>query len=180
MRGQWVEPYSQGSSPSRSTVFWSSLPAWSRARTINRTGLVNLGYGEHGIYLKCRNSEVAENTITNWEHGDGISQRYGNGRLIGNTISNPGKPAGSAGIGIAFFPYESEHLSSEWIDNTISDVDTGMYAPLHDSGSPAPGGTTLENFIIEKNTIGPLTGGTGKYTNLESKGTIAIKENTLR
>ena len=27
------KPYSQGSSPTRSTVFWSSLPAWSRART---------------------------------------------------------------------------------------------------------------------------------------------------
>jgi hypothetical protein len=138
---------------------------------INRTGLVNLGYGEHGIYLKCRNSEVADNTITNFKD-DGISQRYGGGTIVGNTISG-------GGIGIAFFPYDSQQHTTHWKNNTITATDTGMYAPATDSGSPSPGGTTLENFMIEGNTIGPLTGGSQDWINVKSEGTVTTKENTL-
>jgi hypothetical protein len=56
--------------------------------------------------------------------------------------------------------------------------DTGMYAPLTDSGSPAPGGTTLEKFVIGKNTIGPLTR-ENKYIEVRSEGTVTTNENTL-
>ena len=114
---------------------------------INRTGLVDLGYGEHGIYLKCRNTEVADNTITNFGV-DGISQRYGNGTIVRNKISK-------GSIGIAFFPYDNQPHTSVWAENEVVGTATGLYAPATDSGSPSPGGTTLESFVLSKNVIGP-------------------------
>ena len=140
---------------------------------IENCALVNYGYGEHGIYLKCRNTEVADNTITNFGV-DGISQRYGNGTIVRNKISK-------GSIGIAFFPYDNQPHTSVWAENEITGTDTGFYAPASDTGSPAPGGTTLESFVLSKNVIGPLTGGGSDWIYLRTKGTITEPGgNTLR
>jgi hypothetical protein len=141
---------------------------------ITQTGRHDFGWGEHGIYLKCRNSEVSNNTITAFKDS-GISQRYGNDTLIKNTISN----GHGGGIGIAFFPYDSTSHTSRWVENTIRETTTGLYVPPRDSGSPPPGGTTRENFIVDKNTIGPLTAHGDGWSDMHSEGRISFSENTL-
>ena len=138
---------------------------------IANTGQVDLGYGEHGIYLKCRDSEVAHNTITNFKD-NGISQRYGNVTIAGNTISG-------GGTGIAFFPYDSQPHTSRWTANVIGATETGLYAPASDSGSPPPG-ITLESFVISSNTIGPLTRGSHDWINVHTRGQAAMRANLLR
>jgi hypothetical protein len=131
---------------------------------IRNTGLVNLGYGEHGIYLKCRDSEVAGNVITNFAQ-DGISQRYGNARIVGNKIRG-------GAIGIAYFEYDEEALTSEWLENEIENTRTGMYA-AEGTGLVSPNGPDLESFILSKNVIGPLTGGSTDFMNMNTSGTIS-------
>ena len=143
---------------------------------IAQTGRHDFGWGEHGIYLKCKNSEVANNTITTFKD-TGISQRYGNDALINNKISNGA--AGGIGIGIAFFPYDASGHTSHWIGNEITETTTGLYAPAHDEGSPPPGGTTKENFIVEKNIIGPLKAHGEGWSDMHSEGTISFAGNTL-
>jgi Right handed beta helix region len=140
---------------------------------INQTGLVNFGYAEHGIYLKCRDSEVAHNTITNFAV-DGISQRYGGATVVANKISG-------GGTGIAFFPYDDQAHTSVWAENEVVGTETGFYAPATDPGSPPPGGTTLESFVLSKNIIGPLKGGSEDWIDMHTTGTITEPGgNTLR
>jgi Right handed beta helix region len=141
---------------------------------ISDTGLYDFGYGEHGIYLKCRNSQVSDNTITGFRDS-GISQRYGNDTVVKNRLS-----AGRAGsIGIAFFPYDPTGHTSRWRENEIRGVTTGLYVPLHDPGSPPPGGTTKESFVVESNSVGPLKGGGHDWINMRSLGRIKFGENRL-
>ena len=121
----------------------------------------SLNYGKHGIYLKVRNAKVVNNTITNFAE-DGISQRYSNGLLKGNKISG-------GGIGIAYFEYDHQAGTSEWVENEVTNTNTGFYAPLAMSGA-AP---AVENFILSKNTIGQLTGGSQDWINMLTAGTIA-------
>ena len=140
---------------------------------INNAGLVNLGYGEHGIYLKCRDSEVADNVITHFP-AEGVSQRYGNATIVGNRISG-------GNIGIGFIPYENQPHTSMWAGNEITETNTGLFAPATDSGSPPPGGTTLESFILSNNVIGPLKGGGHAWIDIHTRGTISEPGgNTLR
>jgi hypothetical protein len=143
---------------------------------IRNTGRHDFGWGEHGIYLKCKNSEVSNNVIATFKDS-GISQRYGNDSLINNKISNGA--AGGIGIGIAFFPYDASGHTSHWIGNEITETKTGLYVPAHDEGSPPPGGTTKENFIVEKNTIGPLKAHGEAWSDMHSEGTITFSGNTL-
>jgi hypothetical protein len=140
--------------------------------TINDTGLVDLGYAEHGIYLKCRDSEVAHNTITNFS-ASGISQRYGGATVVANKISGGGQ-------GIVFIPYDNLPNTSVWSENEVTNVQLGLYSPLHDAGSPPPGGTTHESFIISKNTIGPLTGGSTEFIEMHTTGTVSESANIIR
>jgi Periplasmic copper-binding protein (NosD) len=132
---------------------------------IANTGRVNLGYGEHGIYLKCRDSEVAHNVITNFP-AEGVSQRYGNATIVGNRISG-------GNIGIGFIPYDNQPHTSLWADNEVSETNTGLFAPATDSGSPPPGGTTLESFILSGNVIGPLKGGSHAWIDVHTRGTVS-------
>ena len=142
--------------------------------TITNTGRHNFGWGEHGIYLKCTNSEVSNNTITTFQDS-GISQRYGNDIIAKNKISN-----GNAGsIGIAFIPYAATGHTSHWVENNVSGTLTGLYTPLHDSGSPPPGGTTKENFVVERNAIGPLQEHANSWSDMHSAGKITFVQNTF-
>jgi hypothetical protein len=126
-------------------------------------------FGKHGIYLKVRNARIVNNTITNClaANADGISVRYGNSTITGNHISK-------CPDGIAFFQYDHEAGTSNWIENVISETTgAGIYVSPSDIG-----GQTRENFVIERNTIGPLT--SGVYVNLgKTTGTYKVKENTL-
>jgi len=134
--------------------------------TITNTGLdSSIAYGKHGIYLKVSNATVTNNTITNFS-ADGISVRYRSSVLTGNQISE-------GGIGIAWFEMETTAGTSHWNGNTISKTtDAGIYV-----SSPEPGEETLENFIIEHNTIQPAA---GVYMNLHpDAGTYTVQENTL-
>jgi Periplasmic copper-binding protein (NosD) len=141
---------------------------------ITKTGLHDFGWDEHGIYLKCTNSEVSNNTITAFQDS-GISQRYGNDTITKNRVSN-----GHAGsIGIEFIPYDSTGRTSHWVENNVSGTVTGLYAPLHDSGSPPPGGTTRENFVVERNAIGPLMEHGNGWIDMHSEGTIKFVQNSL-
>ena len=140
--------------------------------TINDTGLVDLGYAEHGIYLKCRDSEVAHNTITNFSI-TGISQRYGGATIVANKISGGEQ-------GIVFIPYDNVPNTSLWAENEVTDVQLGLYSPLNDAGSPSPGGTTHESFIISKNIIGPLTGGSTEFIEMHTTGTVSESANIIR
>lgn len=138
---------------------------------IANTGEVDLGYGEHGIYLKCRNSEVAHNTITNFRN-NGISQRYGNATIADNTISG-------GGTGIAYFPYDSQPHASLWTGNVITATEVGVYAPASDPGSPPPG-VTVESFTISSNIIGPLAAASHDWIDVHSRGRVTLRANALR
>jgi hypothetical protein len=121
----------------------------------------SLTYGKHGIYLKARNTKVVDNTITNFS-SDGISQRYSNCLLKGNKISG-------GEIGIAYFEYDHQAGTSEWVENEVTNTDTGFYAPLAMSGA-AP---AVESFVLSKNAIGPLKNGSHDWINMLTAGTIA-------
>ncbi len=78
------------------------------------------------------------------------------------------------GEGIGFFQYDHVAGTSHWTENVITGTtDTGIYVSPSDVG-----GNTRESFVIEHNTIGPLT--SGVHMNLsDTIGTYAVQENTL-
>ncbi|MGA2319411.1 MAG: hypothetical protein ABSG95_01540 [Solirubrobacteraceae bacterium] len=122
---------------------------------VNRTDLVRNVCGtaahfchEHGIYFRCRNSELVGNTVTNFG-ASGISQRFGNDTIARNKISKGGEGDETGSQGIQFFPFDNKESTSRWIENEISDVPVGMYVAYYDEGS---GDKYLkEHFIIDDN-----------------------------
>jgi hypothetical protein len=134
--------------------------------TIENCAQVNLGYGEHGIYLKSKDSQVENNTITNFGN-NGVSPRYGGDTIAYNNISN-------GGIGIAYFSYDWIPKTTYWHDNTISNVSTGMYAPIGGPGQTNPDGTDVENFVIQNNN---MTNGVSEHMNLQTTGTLTLTNN---
>jgi len=123
--------------------------------TVNRTGLISNICGtaarfchEHGIYCRCRNSEISDNTITNFSDA-GITQRYGNDTIKGNKISKGGETGETGSQGISFFPYDSKETTSRWVENEISNVPVGMYVADFDEGSGDK--YVKEHFIIDDN-----------------------------
>ena len=111
--------------------------------TITETGLnPALTFGTHGIYLKVADSTVTDNTITHFNN-DGISVRYRNNTITGNTISG-------GEIGLAWFQYDNQSGTSDWSNNTLSDLSTvGMFVCGTQEGCRRP----LESFHIAGNTI---------------------------
>jgi parallel beta-helix repeat protein len=131
--------------------------------TIENTGLDGDRHvNEHGIYLRAVNSRVLYNTITHFA-ADGVSVRYHNSRVEGNTISYGQE-------GIAWFQYDSVAGISTWSNNSISHVTgAGIYV------SPAnKGGETKESFIILNNTLARV----GTYMDLRrTSGTYEVRGN---
>jgi hypothetical protein len=132
--------------------------------TIENTGLDYTYFGEHGVYLKATNSTVSDNTITGF-HNDGVSARYRNSRIEGNTIQH-------GEVGIAWFQDGLTAGTSVWRDNAISHT-TGdsFYVSSADAG-----GRTRESFVIVSNT---MSKDAGSYMDLRpTGGTYTIAGNT--
>jgi parallel beta-helix repeat protein len=139
--------------------------------TITETGLdPSITWGKHGIYLKVSNATVIDNTITSFNN-DGISVRYRNSVLAGNTIS--GGP-----IGIGWFQYDPIAGTSHWTSNKISNTTVaGIYVSATSGDAEMGDLATKESFVIEHNTIDPAS---GVDMNLETtSGTYTTLENTL-
>jgi parallel beta-helix repeat protein len=139
--------------------------------TITDTGLdPSITWGKHGIYLKASNATVTDNTITSF-NTDGISVRYRNSVLAGNTIS--GGP-----IGIGWFQYDPIAGTSHWTSNKISNTTVaGIYVSATSGDAEMGDLATKESFVIEYNTIDPAA---GVEMNLETtSGTYETLENTL-
>lgn len=127
-----------------------------------------ISYGKHGIYLKGTECTITRNVIRNFST-DGISQRYG-----GNTVENNVITSGYVGIG--FFQYSSTASSTSWINNAISEVETGIYVPeacTIYSGGKATASKTSENFVLRGNIIGPIYGGESEYVTIKTTGTVS-------
>lgn len=118
---------------------------------------------EHGIYLRATNSNVLFNTITRFAD-DGVSVRYRNSRVEGNTISYGQE-------GIAWFQYDSIAGTSRWSGNRISHVSgAGIYVSTANQG-----GRTKESFVITGNTLAQV----GVSMTLEpTSGTYTVRGNT--
>ena len=132
--------------------------------TIEHTGLDYTYFGEHGVYLKATNSNVSDNTITRFRH-DGVSVRYRNSRIEGNTIQD-------GEVGIAWFQDDRSAGTSIWRDNAISHT-TGdsFYVSPADAG-----GHTRESFVIADNT---MSKDAGSYMALKpTRGTYTVTDNT--
>jgi Right handed beta helix region len=115
-----------------------------RGNTIRDVGWnPDLDYGKHGIYAKGPDLLVADNRISGFPNGSGISLRSRDARVIGNTIRH-------GGTGISFYREDSTIGTSAIIGNRILDV---SYAAFYYDNA---GG---ENFILEKNFF-MMTGGT--------------------
>lgn len=109
---------------------------------IINTGLnTTIAAAKHGIYLLSSNAEVSDCRIFN-SSTDGISCRYRNSTIRGNTIAG-------CQIGIAWFQTDSFYGQSEWTDNSIKAYSAaGIYVSPSDAG-----GNTLETFTIARNDI---------------------------
>ncbi len=134
-----------------------------RHNTIENTGLDYSDFGEHGIYLMASNSRVLSNRIVNFRT-DGVSVRYRNSRVEGNTIRN-------GTIGVAWFQYDPTAGTSIWSANTITQTtEDAFYVSPSDIG-----GRTRESFVITDNT---MSKGTGGYMDLQaSSGSYRISGN---
>ncbi|MHB1834182.1 MAG: right-handed parallel beta-helix repeat-containing protein [Solirubrobacteraceae bacterium] len=111
--------------------------------TITQTGLnPALTFGTHGIYLKVADATVTDNTITHFNN-DGISVRYRNNTITNNTISG-------GDIGLAWFQYDTQPGTSDWSNNTLSDLST---AGIYVCGTGQDCLQPLESFSITGNTI---------------------------
>ncbi len=111
--------------------------------TITDTGMnPALTYGTHGIYLKVADATVTDNTITHFNN-DGISVRYRDNTITGNHISG-------GEIGLAWFQYDTRAGTSDWSDNTMTDLSAaGVFVCGTREGCDQP----LESFRISGNSI---------------------------
>lgn len=132
---------------------------------ISDTGLdPSLTYGKHGIYLKAANVRIADNRISHFVGGSGISVRYRNSTVEHNRISG-------GAIGISWFQYDRTPGTSRWEANTISGT---THADIFVSGSDA-GGMTRESFVIASNKLAKEA---GAYLNLQpTRGVYRVHKN---
>ncbi len=105
-------------------------------------------YGSHGIYVKVANATVKNNTIVDFRD-DGISARYRNAHILGNTISN-------GGIGIAWYQYDRRRGTSRFIGNKISDTSS---AGIFVCGVAESCRRGLGKFVIARNQLRNNAGG---------------------
>jgi hypothetical protein len=133
--------------------------------TITRVGLdPAISYGKHGIYLMVAAATVANNNISYFQ-SDGVSPRFRNSVITGNQISH-------GPIGIGFFEYDTRAGTSRWTGNTITATSAaGIYVNGGSGGLHA----TIENFVINGNTIDPSG---GQQINIEhTRGTATTRGN---
>jgi streptogramin lyase len=132
--------------------------------TIEHTGLDNnVHVKEHGIYLRGVNSSVLFNTISYFADA-GVSVRYRNSHLEGNTISH-------GLIGVAWIPYDTVAGTSTWSKNTVSNVTEDAFFETSENGSVK----TKESFVITNNTMSEA----GGYMELNTTtGTYTVTGNT--
>jgi Periplasmic copper-binding protein (NosD) len=115
--------------------------------TITNVGLDHsVGYNGHGIYLDAADATVTNNTITNAGES-GVSARYRNSTIAGNTIAN-------VNIGIDFYQTDPVAGRSSWTQNRISGTtEAGIYVCPNGAA-----GNTDESFTITGNAIHVATG----------------------
>jgi hypothetical protein len=121
-----------------------------------------LNYGKHGIYSKGRDILVAHNRIMGFPNGSGVSLRYSNARVIGNSISY-----GSTAI--SSYHEDAQIGTSYVIGNRISAISRAAF--YYDVG----GG---ENFVVSGNTF-KMAGGTGLDVQGKPASKLSISGNTF-
>ena len=134
--------------------------------TILDTGLdSSISYGKHGIYAKSPSITISGNVIRRFS-ADGLSLRYRNAVVQGNTISD-------GPIGIAWFQQDPSAGSSTVAYNKISNTSSsGIYvSPSDDAGA------TRESFVIANNTV-VGSGGNGIDLNSTS-GSLTLANNSI-
>lgn len=109
----------------------------------------SIAYGKHGVYAKGPSLTFRGNVIRRFS-ANGISLRYHDALVVGNTISD-------GPIGIAWFQVDpgtggTTTIAYNRISNTSS---SGIYVSPSDAG-----GSTRESFVIADNTVSG-SGGNG-------------------
>src|SRR5581483_8675938 len=99
-----------------------------------------LPWNKHGVYVKAAAATLRGNRIEGFP-SDGISLRYPDARVVGNTIA--GGP-----IGIAYFSYSATPGTSLVEGNVVSGV---SQAAFYYDGGAAAGGYPRESFLIRRN-----------------------------
>jgi Right handed beta helix region len=115
-----------------------------RDNVIEDVGLSkSIPWGRHGIYMKAADATIVGNVIRRF-HDDGISLRFPDARVVGNTIDD-------GGIGIAYFSYDSVAGVSLVQKNTITRVRfAGFY---YDPTARGGGSYPRESFELSDNVI---------------------------
>lgn len=109
-----------------------------------------IAWPRHSIYVKAANVSVTGNQIRGFP-SDGISLRFPNAKVFGNSISR-------GPIGIAYYSYSPAAGVSLVESNTIEDVSAaGFY---YDPTAYAGGNFPRESFIVRGNTV-ETSGGAG-------------------
>lgn len=133
--------------------------------TITRVGLdPSISYGKHGIYLMVSRATVTNNNISYFQ-SDGVSPRFRDSTISGNTISH-------GPIGIGFFEYDTTAGVSHWSSNTITATTAAGIYINGGSGGLHP---TVESFLISGNRIDPAAG--QRITVEHTRGTATARDN---
>ena len=125
--------------------------------TILDTGQdASIAYGKHGVYAKGPGLTFVDNTIRRFSD-DGISLRYHDATVVGNTISD-------GPIGVAWFQVDPGSGGTTTIayNRITGTTSSGIYVSPSDAG-----GTTRESFVIADNTV---KGASGNASDLSRTG----------
>jgi hypothetical protein len=134
--------------------------------TIEDTGRdASIDYGKHGVYAKGPHLTFLGNTIRRFSD-DGVSLRYRDARVEGNTI-------GDGPIGVAWFQQDHAAGTTTIARNRISHTTvSGIYVSPSDEA-----GATRESFVVADNTVSAAA---GNALDVEpTSGSLTIANNTF-